>query len=227
MADLARAFGVAGSLVAALANFVVATVATLVHLLHLVLVLLQSCLIIVNYDLLFWASVTVGSGGLLTLRALHLALATSGTETLIINIISCIVVLTISFLLLRLHLQVFDVLFIVLMLLGLTHQLVCYLDALRGRIAHALDLSVIMLHFYFLEALVCDLADYVRVAVAAAHACLVRARDRLAADYLRRRFRRLRANFAGLGVLSAADGVGRVLHLHLWVPVMAVCRLLF
>ena len=60
LANLALALRVSLPLIASLANLVVSAVAALIHLFHLVLVLLEGSLIIVNYNLFFGTSVTVG-----------------------------------------------------------------------------------------------------------------------------------------------------------------------
>lgn len=59
--NLARYLLISLSLIASLCNFSVSAVSALVHLLHLVLILLQGCLVIIDYYLFFGTSVTVSS----------------------------------------------------------------------------------------------------------------------------------------------------------------------
>ena len=135
-------------------------VAAIPRLLNLVLVLLQGSLIVVKDNLLLRTPVLVVRR-LLTRRGLQLlsrvlVAATGGTETLLVEL----AILTVSFLLLRLHLQVLNLL---LILVGLVHQLIIHLDALGWRISHTLDLAIVVLHLDFLQPLIRDLPEHVRV----------------------------------------------------------------
>ena len=224
LADLARPFRIPLPLVASLADFVVSAVAALIHLLHLVLVLLEGSLIIINYNLLFGTSVTVGRRRMLALRRLKLGRsAASGPETLLIQlpIVVASVVLTVPLLLLGLHLQVLHVLLVVLVL-RLAHELVVDFDALRRRVAHPFYFSIVVLHLYLLQSLVGDFADYVGVTGTTCGLTRQRHGVCLARYHLGGRFGGLRADLARLGVLPTAYLVRRVLNRHLWVAVMAV-----
>jgi hypothetical protein len=224
LADLAGPFRIRLPLVASLADFVVSAVAALIHLLHLVLVLLESSLIIINYNLLFGTSVTVGRRRMLALRRLKLGRsAASGPETLLIQlaIIVASVVLTVPLLLLGLHLQVLHVLLVVLVL-RLAHELVVDFDALRRRVAHPFYFSIVVLHLYLLQSLVGDFADYVGVTRTTCGLTRQRHGVCLARYHLRGRFCGLRADLARLGVLPTAYLVRRVLNRHLRVAMMAV-----
>jgi hypothetical protein len=224
LADLAGPFRIRLPLVASLADFVVSAVAALIHLLHLVLVLLESSLIIINYNLLFGTSVTVGRRRMLALRRLKLGRgAASGPETLLIQlpIVVASVVLTVPLLLLGLHLQVLHVLLVVLVL-RLAHELVVDFDALRRRVAHPFYFSIVVLHLYLLQSLVGDFADYVGVTRTTCGLTRQRHGVCLARYHLRGRFCGLRADLARLGVLPTAYLVRRVLNRHLRVAMMAV-----
>lgn len=114
------------SFVSSLGHLGVPAIPALVHLLHLVLVLLQGCLVVVDDNLLFRTSVTVGCLGVLTIGRLQMSLATCCPEALLFylsaidrNLMAWI--LTVSFLLLGLHLQILNVFLIieVLLIVGL------------------------------------------------------------------------------------------------------------
>ena len=87
-------------------KLVLATVPTLINLLHLVLVLLQGSLVVIKNDVLFWTAVLVVrrllavSGVLGWVAAPWSYIITSCPEALIIEL----AIVTIPFLLLRLHL---------------------------------------------------------------------------------------------------------------------------
>lgn len=94
------------------------------------------------------------------------------------------------------------------------NELIVHLDTLRRRVAHALDLPVVVLHLYLFQPLVRDLPEHVVLAT------LLLVGSGRRADYLGRRFRRLRADFASLRVFAAAYWVRRVFHLLLLVVVV-------
>ena len=161
MTDLTGYLLVGLSLVSSLGDLGVPAIPALIHLLHLVLVLLQSCLVVVDDNLLFRTSVTVSDLGVLTVGGLQMSLATSGPETLLLNLstvhrdlVACI--LTVSFLLLRLHLEILNMLLVgVLLVVGL--------GTLRGGVPHALDFSVVVLLLDLFEPLIGDFANKRRV----------------------------------------------------------------
>ena len=107
--------------------------------------------------MLFWTAVLVVRrlltvGGVLGwVAATWSYIITSCPEALIVEL----AIVTIPLLLLRLHLQVLNMLFI---LLGLVHLHVVHLDALRGGVAQPLNFPIVMLHFDLLQPFVCDLA---------------------------------------------------------------------
>ena len=78
-----------------------------------------------------------------------------------------------------------------------------------------------MLHFDLFQPLVRDFSNDIGVTTCRliGHGTCI---SRLTAYNLGRRFGRLRANFAWLGVFSAANRVGRVLNLYLTVTMMTV-----
>ena len=142
-------FLIALSFIASLANFGIPAISALVHLFHLVLILLQGCLIIVDDYLFFGTSVTVGSWGVLAVSRLQVALPSSGPETLLLNLSW---ILTIPFLLLRVHLQILDMLLVGVLL-------IVRLGTLGGWISHSLDFSIVVLLLDFFESFVSDFSD--------------------------------------------------------------------
>jgi hypothetical protein len=154
-------------------ELVVAAIPRLINLLHLVLILLQGGLVIVEDDVFLGAAVLV-VGRLLTRRGVQLLSisAACGPKTLLIKL----AILTVSFLLLGLHLQIFDVLFI-RVLVRLIHKLIVHFDALGRRVAHSLYFSIVVLHFDFFQTLISDFTQHVWILLLSC------------ANYLRGRFR--------------------------------------
>lgn len=84
LAYLAGTLRISLTFVNSFPNFVISAITTLIYLLHLILILLECSLIIIDNNLLLGTSISIGSRGLLTLSWLHLPLTSGCSKTLFV-----------------------------------------------------------------------------------------------------------------------------------------------